>query len=959
MDRADFDPNADTGQKYRERSRFRRRIEGSTREVFFSDEILNQHSNFLYTHLLQLTRVDSSVLTGERHLHERALLKLLSDGKEGIDRKKVDAFVRTSRGLIITEMLMDLRLELTTFSLGLDLVAAWNRREQRSPGETSRTVNIGTIGREFNGFIGWMRQNLARVPDRRAALVGAIEGGTLGAGASAVATWLVQNYSEGLISSIMTWTEVQVAAFLGGIGGAVGGAFLGRRFLTNNGDIDFIACRENLRTIETLPQQEQDYIREVLGVYFEDYAVVDSRVVFRVLPHNRKTKDIFSIQDSVRKILDARQAFYRVIGTTRPDTRSVPFNPLRPNLEYFPRTDTVWSRRINEEYNKFLDEFRAAGFSDIDITTEMRLRAQIRAQQIVLNERVSSYLSGEGWMTDDETIGGWVDRAESVSVLKKLIERLKKQGEEQKQRLGKLRIALIGNSEQTSEGRLGGQVGRLQEMHDTLSQRTSLQEIEDETAKIIAVNSGNVRGMSPEVRTVGAFIGKIEESIEYYEGRIVEIRKKGDRERKEIRKIGYEEMSGKEKVDDIRTLDIREKAEIEEVQKILDDLRQKLDTVRKANLPLIQKQRQLEDTRRESTNHIKDRLVEDFNALIDLGLTPRNLAMMTEGELLFLINTIHTQDLSSGRVPPRGWPETQNYQQSNLDVVINAMVEGRRRQIMSDVIFASDDILMQLSGEFIDEHGALKEVTFSQRLLTRQNIDEINKRANDLYARTGGVKGWSIDQNEDRVKYIETAKRINDPDLRERAREEAIRSVILSLKKCAQELQDAEQNVDNGELLARAEAVLKTIETNEALYIEIRQGIRDENTRRKFVDRSSILDRQQDYPTTQEQEYRRAHTTVPRGYYEWLQLIFKYQNNENRGQAFLRAASLISPAELAGILRETPSLHIPHGTRLSLRTVLTILEQNLNAGLINERDVRPVIDHIINFARGRITGLIG
>ena len=215
FDKSEFNPGAGTGLKAEGRRRGRPFKETSSTEVIISAELITQHTNFLKQHLLDLKRItDSRVLDAPSHRIERQLLQILSDGDKGIDEAKVRDFVKTSQGLIITEMLSDLRTELESFASGIDFHAAWGRRIQDSPTEGGRIINVGDLRREFRGVTAWLREHGGRYPDRRSALAGAIAGGTLGGAASSLATWLIQNHGEAFLLKLESLTEVEVAGIV-------------------------------------------------------------------------------------------------------------------------------------------------------------------------------------------------------------------------------------------------------------------------------------------------------------------------------------------------------------------------------------------------------------------------------------------------------------------------------------------------------------------------------------------------------------------------------------------------------------------------------------------------------------------------------------------------------------------------------------------------------------------------
>lgn len=930
FDRSEFTPDADTGIDVRGRRRSRRFEQTSSRDIVISAEVIKQHGTFLYRHLRNLNSAlatNKNLLNGNSHRYERELLKFLKDEKGEISQAKVDKFVETSQGLIIAEMVNDLRTEFDSFAFGLDITVAWGNRMQALPDRDARIINVGDIRREYWGLRAWFRENGGRYPDRRAALAGAIEGGVIGAGASALITSLIQNYGEGFLDALGHLTEVQVAGLVGGAGGAILGGVLGRRFLTNNGDLDFVACAQNLKAIKSLPDNEKAYIRSVTGVDFDDYNVTDGHVTFARAPSERRVKDIFTIKDDIRSRLQTRQDFYKAIGLVRPDTRAVPFNPIRPNYEYFPQTDTLWKRRTNELYREGL---ASAGISPVDalgVRTAEGLRIHMEAQQKVLDELLDTYVYSHG-MEKNRKTGEILSQVDFTTNLDSTISRIETNEEAQKKKL-ESRISSLGDIKAEGDNVVfDGQSGRLDDISRSFSSVISKQrELIKFELDVIAEHSDVVDPSGIfNIEELQVKLGAALSNMEGERQRIID-----DAETK------YNAINPDDRSPD-KSMQVIFEARDRQITALEDKIQKIRDAQKAATIKITERDKIKQEISDIESKIIKTQvytLREDYDNFLILGITREQLANSSVGELQNLIRV----------------PDGERIQKSHLDKLLNAMVEARARIIMENIRYSSSEIIDSLGISAPSMEEQLKK-------FRSMSVDEINRSMNILYTTSSGAEGWSNLENENRTPMIERAQQIGISE--NTAREEALRLTIEKIQREVQSLKDTQENISSGVLKKQGQLV-KNASSVDNVYPKVISVFRDADQRQRFFDVSAVPGDSMDYPTEEERKLVSGGTVQkPRAYFEFLDLIFEYKNKEERGAQFKAASGLVKPIELAGILNESLGLGIVRVVkdRNFFVNVINEIQNRFNTGQITERQMRSAVTDIIIFARGRLSGLI-
>lgn len=935
-DRYKFVPDADTAVAYKEKSKTRKRVEGLDEEAHFSHEVIKGSARFLHSHLTNLLDVrDSRILDGESHRYERSLLEQLKDEKGFIDMTKVIEFVKTPRGLMITQMISDLRTELETFSNAIELTAVWNRMQQMLPNRDARTFNVENVAREFRGLRGWLRNNGFRYPDRRAALIGALEGGLLGSATSAMVTFLVQNNAEWFIDALESLTEVQVAAVVGGAVGLVGGAFFGRRFLTNNGDIDLSACEENLNVIRNLPQSERDYIKAVTGTDYADFDFVNGQLQWAIGPVYRQGRDIDTIKTNIRRRLDTRQEFYRAIGLDRPRSRTVPFNKLRPNFEHNPYTVTKFGIEIDRVYHQLI-----AGRTTL--TREQLMGLHIEAQQKVLNEFVDDYMEIDKGLIFDSQTGEWVDLAESAAIIESGFKKNTEDISRQKEALGARRKALVGEGSTTGEDgeelvkKSGGEVSRLEKILESIKKESASQKGQTESVTVLIQKHAGDMNISA-IKTEEDYLGAIQAELDDLDTQETEI--EADISSRLSGIAGGTKYSAqsnaqiqKEREQRLARIDAKRSEIIERRTAFATEL----DALQN---PTEEEQDKDKLSDNKARLYIRE-LRRDVLELETTGLTQDQISRMSVGELQYLINIRYEADTRAGINPPRGWPESQNQNSANIKRLINAKVESRMRDLRSQMRIARDILI----GTRRIGAGHLRD----------WGVDRINSEMNDRYRRTKGRSGWPEGSNEQTAERIERAKQFNEGV--DAFREEAIETIIREIRQEAQTLKENEDAETTDEAEARKDLIVNAIKGDAKLREKASAEFRNSDTRNKLFDPNIIpADDGSRYTTFQEREFNEGQR-APRSYYEWMELIFKYQETDDKGASFHRASQILPPEQLARILRESGRLGFL-GVRNNFQSVITALSGRFQRGQVDDRDVAAVMINIVNYIRGQMVSL--
>ncbi|MEX1052759.1 MAG: glycine zipper family protein [Patescibacteria group bacterium] len=892
-------------------------------EAIFSKTVIDGSAEFLLEHLKQLQRIDSRLLDPENHSHEIAMLDEMADEKGNISESKVREFVKTSDGLKMVQQISDIRTRYETFSMAADIVAAWGVTEQ-GPIDTRLTISLDRLAREFHGRLGSFKSGV-RFPERLAGVGGAIIGATTGAitGASLVE---LSSHLNGMVDFFKGINRVGGGALWGALVGGVGGRELGRRFLSSSGDIDVRACTDGITAIRALPDSERAYIRAVSGINFEDFDVnADNQIIWTAMPADRRTNDIDTITEEIRGRLQLRQEFYNAIGLKRPDTRSVPFQLLGRNVEAIPQTNTIWLDRVKEIYDDLIPGPAAPPLGPAE-----ELNLYIQAQQQALNEYMEDFM----FKVKDKGLhrrkGAYIDFRESISQLEATKVRLENNNNEEKSILQARVDALIGNESEGSETK-GGDYKTVKAESSVFTEREDLQRsIDEETQEIILKNSKGVDATG--VRTLDELIQKHLDILSTDPVSLGFIaRKEQDIFGRTNTALTNVDNSSRSAGEQKNAIYANQKIELDALTTLRNQIEIQLQTIKEKKFEFDKKIKNIDEFDTSKTRDIVDRLKIDRVFILSLGLTDYQLSTLSISELNALINNVNQADIDQGVGDPRGWGENENLDVSRRNVLLHAIVESRTRHRMYETS------LILSSGISVTD-------------LRDRSVDEINRIANANFA--SGGSGWSPIQNEDMVSYIQRSKTTLDKS--DYARADIYRTFLGDIEIEAQQIKDRIKRIDNGDLVRELDAANVLMSDPGSLYTRTIAALRNVGSRTGLFDTSTIpLGGEYDYTTEQEREFSAgARTPRPRAYYEFLNLIFQYQSQENPGQAFYTGTLLLEPNALARIFRNNPRLQLA-GVRADFNTVIRGLEERFNDGRINERDIRLAMVDVIAHVKGQ------
>lgn len=372
---------------------------------------------------------------------------------------------------------------------------------------------------------------------------------------------------------------------------------------------------------------------------------------------------------------------------------------------------------------------------------------------------------------------------------------------------------------------------------------------------------------------------------------------------------------------------------------IIIELKQKiseLEVARKAisegKVTTATKTQELEDVEK-SFRPIKERFRTDRRLFEEIGITDAELSTLGISDLIARVNQRYETDVYLGINPPLGWPEGQNNNKSNLDQLVNAKVESRSREYLSASINVMANVMETLNQ--------------NREQFSRSSVSAINQSMNEIFVLSGGTQGWEQAANERMSTEIGIAKVIGYDE--NAAFEYSLDVTMHDIERGVLELDEQIKAVSNGELINRINMGINLMTEQALIFGKISEEFRDSDKRPKFF---SI-----DFPDANDNVYttpqERASQEV-QAYHEFLNLLFKYQSDTDRGAAFHRASLLLPSNELARLLQTSFGLLCPD----DLYYVMLETERSFNRGEINERDMRRAVEHVITYVEGHTRGML-
>ncbi len=366
-----------------------------------------------------------------------------------------------------------------------------------------------------------------------------------------------------------------------------------------------------------------------------------------------------------------------------------------------------------------------------------------------------------------------------------------------------------------------------------------------------------------------------------------------------------------------------ENAVVERRGKLLEQL----DNLRKKRTEITQKRRAILDHENRVLRVLVERLRSDHSAIVAMGLTDQQLATETVEQLVQRI------------VDAGGWPDGERLLETHHEQLIHAIVEaGARETINNDVIFTPGAL---------PSFDAVIQLGLNEDLLRILTVPEINARMNEVYLRNPAV-GWPAAMNATNEPMVLEAQAV--------ARE-LITIRADTYRRLAVELDTQARN--QGEMADPKSIARRADQMDDVTAVMSAQGdikTRTRKTMESTVLRPEALSVAAVGPAGGDFTTPERTLAAPQGYYEFLDLVFNYRNQPNRSSYFQRISDLLSPAELAQILYDSPRLQlIIPGMPLppNLNAMLLQLNFNLDTDTVTAYDVTVAMEDVVDFVRAK------
>lgn len=874
-----------------------------------------------------------AVLENQNHLYDRYLLDILSD--ETVNKKnkviditvnpsKIDKFLKSSRGVMITTQLLEYQTEIKLFALGLHAATLppGERKEMADPnniplgidqGWIRRLANSGatwlgeratlvggrtnTSSRLFNIFPQRLANGLRNLPRWKAGGIAGVSLGVAGAKAGAVV--------GGIAGAPLA------ASVAGGLGAAAVVGYLG--FESRNGvTMDLRQCHATFEAINSDPV-ERAYVKARYGLDTNRYTPVGNNG-FNINPAGQEPRiNPEQLKKEALQGLYTRMEFYKdFLGVPPENMDALPSQHIYWQLEGRDQPEQSgarWQIRTADEMQ------RLGGIITGDITGS--LTRYMQAQRSVMINDLREFIQLK--QTKDPEKGA-VSTKETgkISELQKKKEKL--QGEDYKMERARSfneRKDLYNNS----KTELSLEKDKVDKYKDTL---TALETTRGKIQSKYAIS--DVAGIDKAIKAretskgVTGKIGKRREALlTAVRAKVVaEISTYPVGKARESAAPGiiqnYDKIY-KPSFDSIDKEEARINAEIDELKLFKEELQTREEAISDASATTI-------DARESFTN-----LTNDFNTIsgIDAQLTGAGLPAsgLAENDLRtesidILLQRINQANVAGVAATPPiavGWPSDRNQRPELRMQVMRAIVEARVRNNPPPAATAAREVLDL--GVPIDQ---------LRKLGVADLFTEINVRNIAL-----GKTPWNNDDAT--MDYIR------------RAREQMIG---ITADAYANQMDSFDKGIEQQEKLIsgvntdaenqRLELTMDIMQRQGEIYGRAWDFAFDS---RSYVDDTPVGALNHEY-TEQERS-----TPQPGGYYEIMDLIFDYKSKDNRGEYFTRINQILPPARLAELLNRSLNLGIAGAP--AINNVLVAINNGLNNTMVlDPRNIRRAFRDIVN-----------
>lgn len=856
--------------------------------------------------------------SGGRHVlkaqpHAEEIMALLGGAERDLDpvtlAAKIGEALNTPQGWVLGRTLVDHEIAEDAFIIALV-----------SAGELSKKVTnpLNAIPADGQGRISRMKDTLSsRMKGHKAASIAA--GGAVGYATGYLGTKLletegVQDALIAVLGGIVSTDAKTIVATVA----AAGGAFMAARLeAAEEGDESggFKASQAALDSIKKNPAYAE-YIRKKLGVDVNDYKV-DATGKITIVDKPKSTASLEDLVSNLSRNIETRKHYFDDLGVP-PEARDV-----MPE-QFIIEADPAGYERTGERVNKAIfDRYQALGGGEEGKSTVDNLALYRQARELVMADLTEDLARkiGESPRRSVSTIDQKItDRtAEDGRIIKEKREEAAKAAPELTEMLNgsiKPRVRAIEAYEEAQQSLKEARKALPKYITDTFS--AGITTVEEASQAIKEAR----RGTTPlEVTVEGRHV-----SIDKIEERKRHARENFNNRSTELLRIHPKE--GDETIEQYKErLKPLGEGLKEELQADLAEIKQDEDILTGIENKIKEYQNALKNT--EQALDLKGEVMvarhaavyhratdrEEAFKLIDNAEVQNLLLTGTSSEILKKINELHNTDNNFG------WEEADNQEIEQEELLAYAMVLARARKDDGDSInvFRTHANLGTITQE---------GVTFEQ--LEALSISELQNLLSDagLNEAQIGEAQQTVREFSDRM--VKATKAV-EQDLSRRIRRAERLAEEVDLKDDVAFLEVAKAAMERqGPVFGMTAEVI----ANVSKYIPEKDGHAQKL--------SELTDRE--YASYTQAEADLA-GDQPVAYYEFLNILFDYQDKPDREEQFKKISKELTPDALYEILNEVA---VDPVKGADLGELLYSLQDNIKKGMVSRRALRKMFEGVID-----------
>lgn len=883
--------------------------------VQFSGQTRTEMTTFLdnfVTNAHGAYKKDHEILKAQPHAEE--LMKLLGGTEQELDaaalKTRISEALDTPQGWVMAKTLLEQQTAMQMFALGL-MTTAELQKKNINPQDLLASTAAGDRRRDkIKGWTGHFTK---------------LESAAVGAGVGAVGGFFGTKMAETgvagdavrfLASNIPMDRGLAVGVLLGA-GGAFLGSYLGGESEQDASKPGFASSKDSLKSIQNNKEYAR-YIKAVVGVDVNDFKFDEETGAIETVG-NGTTNDIAQILNGAKSNLETRNHYFDSLGVPHEDRDIMPEQfILKGDKAGFEHTGERVNAAILERYENL------GGGKDIAKNLELYRKAR----ELVLADLTEDLVRKLGKspsrsVTDIQT--KITERtANDGRIIKEKREKATKDAPELKEMLDgsiRPRIRAIETYEEAQKSLNEARKALPKYITDTFG--SGVTTVEEALQQIKEAR----RGTTPvEIIVEGrqVSIEKIEkrkrDAREEYQERAGEILRDhgiGDDEPRERYKerLKILDESSKEQLN-------ADLAEIKKDSNVLDEIENKIkdyqDAIKNSERGL-DPHGDISVARHADVYHRPEDREKAFK-LVDNAEVQNLLLTGTRSEILKRINELHKSD------PDFGWEEADNDDIEREELLVYALVTARAIKDDGDSIRG------------FREHAHLGTITSEG--VTYEQLESLSvPELKSLLSETGLDEG-QIAEAQTTVK--EFATRMT----------KATRAMEKDLERRGRRAERLAEKVDLKDEINQLEVTKALMERQGAIFgltadfiADVSKSIPIEADHAKKLSELSSVERGK-YTAS---EKARGNET-PVAYYEFLNVLFDYQDKPDREERFKKISKELSPTELYKILNELSERPVEGS---NLNELLFSLQDNIKRGMVSRRAVRGMFEGVIDTFEAR------